>query len=256
MRKDQVRARLLALAEADDAIVGAALTGSHATGHTDRWSDLDLVLSVSGDLRETLAAWTTRLYAEFGALHHWDLPLPPGTIRVFLLPGLVEVDLTFTPPTAFGPRGPQWHTLFGDTATPEPFGEPDPQHLIGLAWHHALHARTCVERGRPWQAEYWIGALRAHLITLTCLREGVPSAHAKGAHLVELPLEETLVRSLDDGEVRRALAAAVALLAEEVGRWDVGLGGRLRAALEAVAGGEVDPGSESVTGAETEPASE
>jgi hypothetical protein len=48
--RDRVRERLLARAEADGAIAGAAFTGSQATGDGDRWSDTDLVLAVRGEL--------------------------------------------------------------------------------------------------------------------------------------------------------------------------------------------------------------
>ena len=47
--RDRIREQLLARAEADSAIVGAAFTGSLATGDDDRWSDTDLVLAVRGD---------------------------------------------------------------------------------------------------------------------------------------------------------------------------------------------------------------
>jgi predicted nucleotidyltransferase len=40
--RDRVQELLLARAEADGAITGAAFTGSHATGDDDRWSDTDL----------------------------------------------------------------------------------------------------------------------------------------------------------------------------------------------------------------------
>jgi hypothetical protein len=36
--RDRVREQLLARAEADSAVVGAAVTGSYATGDGDRWS--------------------------------------------------------------------------------------------------------------------------------------------------------------------------------------------------------------------------
>jgi hypothetical protein len=39
--------------------------------------------------------WTTWLNDEFGALHHWDLSSDPSIIRVFLLPGRLELDITF-----------------------------------------------------------------------------------------------------------------------------------------------------------------
>ena len=48
--RDSVQPRLLARAEADGAITGAAFTGSLATGDGDRWSDTDLVLAVRGEL--------------------------------------------------------------------------------------------------------------------------------------------------------------------------------------------------------------
>ena len=41
-QRDRARDQLLARAEADNAITGAAFTGSHATGDGDRWSDTDL----------------------------------------------------------------------------------------------------------------------------------------------------------------------------------------------------------------------
>ena len=45
----------------------------------------------------------------------------------------------------------------------------DARHTAGLGWHHVLHARSCIERGKVWQAEYWISAVRDYTITLACL---------------------------------------------------------------------------------------
>jgi hypothetical protein len=47
--------------------------------------------------------------------------------------------------------------------------------VVGAAFT-ALHARICIERGRWWQAEHWISAMRDHVITLACLRLGYPGA--------------------------------------------------------------------------------
>ncbi|MET8077574.1 hypothetical protein [Streptomyces sp. NPDC005303] len=220
--RDRLRERLLARAEADDSIVGAAFTGSYAVGEGDRWSDTDLVLAVRGDLAPTLERWTGWLYDDLGARHHWDLPVGAGVIRVFLLPGWLEIDLTFAPEAEFGPRGPQWRTVFGRTRPLEPFTPPDGDTLVGLLWHHALHARVCVERARWWQAEHWISALRDHVITLACLRLGHPAAHAKGAHLIpedlSTALETTLVRSLTAAELDRALGATITVVTAELAR--------------------------------------
>jgi|SRR2546423_11622439 len=91
--RDRVRDRLLAHAESDPAIVGAAITGSLATGEGDRWSDLDLAFAVDGDLDAALEHWTRCLYDDFAALHHWDLPSGTSIYRVFLLPDWLEEPL-------------------------------------------------------------------------------------------------------------------------------------------------------------------
>ena len=238
--RDAVRERLLELAAADAAVVGAAITGSHAAGAADRWSDVDLMFGVDGPPEATMRRWTERLYDDFDAVHHWDLPSGPAVYRVFLLRTGLEVDLGFAPAADFGPHGPRWRTVFGDAAPLRPFPAAEPADLAGLAWHHALHARACVERGRWWQAEQWIAALRGHVLGLACLRLGHPAGYAKGAHLlpdeVTAPLADALVRTLDPGELRRALAAAVAALTAELARTDPALARRLRPVLDDVSG--------------------
>ena len=232
---DRVRDRLLGFAEADPAITGAAVTGSRATGGGDAWSDIDLAFGVTGPLGPAMDRWTERLYRDFAAVHHWDLPAGAAVYRVFLLPGWLEVDIAFAPQAWFGPLGPNWRTVFGQAAEldqPEP---PGPGTLAGRAWHHALHARACIERGRQWQAEHWISALRDQVLTLACLRLGYPASYARGAHLLppELttPLEPALVTSLDEEELRRALAAAISALASEIQRTDAELAARLNPML-------------------------
>ena len=214
-QRDRTRAQLLAHAEADDSITGFAYTGSHATGDGDRWSDTDIVLAVRGEVAEAVRGWTTWIHDEFGARHHWDLGAGgTGVIRVFLLPGWVELDLTFAPESEFGARGPAWRTLFGTAHAQPPFPPPDRNTVIGFAWHHAL---------------------RDQLITLACLRLDLPTAYSKGAHLlpdeVTAPLESTLVRSLTDPELRRALTATITATAAELNLSDPQLVARLRPML-------------------------
>ncbi|MCQ4208766.1 hypothetical protein [Streptomyces longispororuber] len=234
--RDLVRARLLALAEADPGVDGAAVTGSFAVDGGDRWSDIDVMLGVRGDPAAALERWTELLYGEFGALHHWDLPAGSLVYRVFLLPGGLEVDLGFASGDDFAPRGPAWRTVFGVPGPGREPAPPGPGRLAGLGWHHALHARACVERGRGWQAQYWIGALRDQVIALACVRLGLPWAYAKGAHLLPVevtgPLEETLARSLDAVELRRALRAAVRAFLAELARTDGELAKRLGTVLD------------------------
>ncbi|MEU7590245.1 hypothetical protein AB0A95_28620 [Micromonospora sp. NPDC049230] len=233
--RDSIRERLLASAERDPAVVGAAITGSHAVEGADRWSDIDLVLGIDGSLDSALRHWSALLYRDFAAVHHWDLPSGSSVYRVFLLPGMLEVDIGFTPAAQFGPRGASWRTVFGHPAPAQDDPSPDRRTLVGLAWHHALHAWICIQRHRWWQAEQWISALRGQVLALACLRLGHPTSYAKGAHLlppdVTAPLDATLVRALHDAELTRALRAATAALLAELTLADPSLAARLAATL-------------------------
>jgi hypothetical protein len=243
--RDRVRQRLLDRAEADAEVVGAAITGSYAAGGSDEWSDIDLAFAVRGEVAPVMREWTDLLYREFGAVHHWDLPSGSSVYRVFLLPGWLEVDIAFTPATDFGPRGPNWRTVFGTTVEVAPGAAQRPDDVAGLAWHHVLHARVCIERGKPWQAEYWISGVRDHVLALACLRLGFTASYAKGADQLPpwltAPLEATLVRSLEEAELRRALTAAAAALTAELDRSDPALAGRLRPMLAALTAPQPGP---------------
>jgi hypothetical protein len=234
-QRDRVRERLLELAESDPGVAAAAITGSYATGEGDEWSDIDLAFAIPGQLAESLDRWTELLYGDFGALHRWDLPWGSTVYRVFLLPDCLEVDIAFAPVAEFGPRGPKWRAVFGESVDVTPSPPPRSDDLVGLAWHHVLHARACIERGKPWQAEWLISGVRDHVLTLACLRLGLTTSFAKGTDLlppeVTEPVEATLVRSIDEVELRRALGAAVSALTDELKRTEPELAIRLQATL-------------------------
>ncbi|HEY4418283.1 MAG TPA: nucleotidyltransferase domain-containing protein [Pseudonocardia sp.] len=214
-RRERVRAQLLERARIDERILGAAITGSAASGREDRWSDIDLFLGVADgiEVEEVLGDWSSFVYRELGGLHHFDLRPGRQIYRAFLLDGPLEVDLGFAPSGGFGPVGDGgFEVVFGAPAERRALPPVDPGHLIGLTWHHVLHARIAIERGAPWQAEHWISAVRDHTITLACHRLALPTSYAKGADAlppeVTGPISEAFVRSLDAGELTRALRAA------------------------------------------------
>jgi hypothetical protein len=155
--RDLVRNRLLARAEADVAITGAALTGSHASGDADHWSDTDLVLAVRGELAPVADRWTRWLYQELGAQHHWDLTAGAPIIRVFLLPGWLEIDLTFAAQDRFGPRGPSRSCAapWPPPSTSRPANSSEPiqrsRPACGLCSPN-WRARTTARRGRTCDA--------------------------------------------------------------------------------------------------------
>jgi hypothetical protein len=218
--RDRVRGRLLELAEEDPDVAAAAITGSYVADGGDAWSDIDLAFGIRGDVQSALAKWKDVLYGEFGAIHDWDLPWGSTVYRVFLLPDWLQVDIAFIPESDFGPRGPNWRTVFGQALEPRQPGLPSRDELIGWAWVLARHGHTSIRRGKPWQAEWSISGVRDNVIALACLRLGYPTRYAKGAHLLPPELTEslraTLVRSLDEEELRRALAAAAQALAREL----------------------------------------
>jgi hypothetical protein len=231
--RSRVRERLLEMARADARIVAGAEVGAGAIGG-DRWSDLDLTFGVAdGTAVETvLADWSADVLREFDAAHLFDLPFQTSIYRVFLLPGNLQVDLSFTPAREFGALGPKFTLLFGEAVEREPIPQPTPEHLFGYAAHHAVRGRICVERGRLWQAEYWISALRDYALTLASQRRGLESSYARGFDQLRpetLALAESaLVSSLAREELLRALGAGIELLLQAAGDLGVPLAAQLR----------------------------
>jgi hypothetical protein len=219
--RDRVRAQVLALAAADARVVAGAVVGSLALDEGDRWSDLDLTFAVVDDalVLDVLEDWTPRLVAELDAVHLFDLPSGASLYRVFLLPGCLQFDLSFTPASQFGASGPKFRLLFGRSVDKPHTPPPSAEELFGHAVHHALRARFCIERGRCWQAEYWISGVRDNALALACRRRGLPARYGRGFD--DLPAElrgvfrNALVGSLDRAELQRALASAVARLLDE-----------------------------------------
>ena len=219
--RDRVWDRVLDMASSDPRVVAGAVLGSLAHDEGDRWSDLDLMFGVADDVAvtEVLEAWSRTVIREFGGVRLFDLPSGPIIYRVFLLPGCLELDLSFTPASEFSAGGPKFRLLFGQ-AVDKPDEPPTPAHeLFGYAVHHALHARVCIERGRYWQAEYWISAVRDHALALACRRRGLDGAYGRDfdrlpTEVVD-PVNDALVRSLERDELHRALGSAVAALLRE-----------------------------------------
>ena len=219
--RNRIQDHVLQLAASDSRVVSGALVGSLALGGGDRWSDLDLTFAVADEFSifDVLEEWTTDLKQNFEAAHLFDLPSGASIYRVFLLPGSLQFDLSFTPASKFGATGPKFQLLFG-SAVEKPFSQPQPApELFGYAVHHLLRARLCIERGRYWQAEYWISSGRDYALSLACLRRGLPANHGRGFD--NLPAEvlakfhDSLVKSPDRDELMRALEFVIDRLLSE-----------------------------------------
>lgn len=220
--RDSLREHLLRLAEQDDRVVAGAVVGSLAVDGGDPYSDLDLTFGIADDvpIADVLDDWTETLIDQLDALHLVDLAHGPTTYRVFLLPEALQFDLSMTPAAQFRPTGPRFRLLFGDTVgdatSPAPPAAAD---LFGWGVIYALHARASIERGRVWQAEHCVGAVRDHALSLACLRRGLPAVQARGYD--DLPAEILArfdgahVSSADPAALRTSLGASVHELMRE-----------------------------------------
>ncbi len=232
-QRNALSEHVLELAKADERVVAGAVVGSLAVDEGDEFSDLDLTFGISDQARvaDVFDDWTSRLTDELSAVRLADLDRGPTTYRVFLLPGALQLDLSMTPAAKFRPAGPRFRLLFGETAPSESEARspgagdlfiPTPQiagAIFGWGVIYAVHASRCVERGRVWQAEHYVGSVRDHALSLACLRQGIPGAQARGYD--ELPAEtlarfgDAHVSVLEPEALWTALASCISALIRE-----------------------------------------
>jgi len=208
--------------------------GSLAVDGGDRFSDLDLTFGIADHVpvADVLDDWTRTLVGELDAVHLAGLEHGPTTYRVFLLPDALQFDLSMTPVARFRPAGPRFRLLFGETVAGEPEA-PTPRvagnlfiatpavagDIFGWGVIYALHARACIERGRAWQAEHYVDAVRDHALSLACLREGLTAVQARGYDDLSAEIlgrfEDAHVGAVEPAALRAALSASVRALMRE-----------------------------------------
>jgi hypothetical protein len=213
--RDRVRDHLVEMARKDRRLVAGALIGSTSGDDADRWSDLDITFGLADNaiLADVIADWTARVQREFDAVHLFDLPYQSTIYRVFLFPGNLQVDLSFTPRNEFGALGPKFKLLFGSSVKRSQPKPTSPHHFFGIAVHHLVRARICIERDRLWQAEYWISEARHQALALACHHRRLPTSYGRGfddlpAETLE-PFTETLVGELRRDRLLKALGITI-----------------------------------------------
>jgi hypothetical protein len=233
-QRDALCQRVLGLGGEDERVVAGAVVGSLAFDEGDRFSDVDLTFGVADhvEVAAVLEDWTRTLADEIDAVPLVDLERGPITYRVFLLPGTLQLDLSMSPAEEFRPAGPRFRLVFGETAAdgPETSARPVvgdlfiatpsvPEDIFGWGVIYALHARACIERGRTWQAEHYIGAVRDHALACACLREELPAAQARSYDDLSpktlARFEATHIGALEPLALRAALGACVIALMHE-----------------------------------------
>ncbi|HYK97185.1 MAG TPA: hypothetical protein VEU77_02215 [Candidatus Acidoferrales bacterium] len=234
---------MLAHSRSDARITGGAITGSAAIGGEDRWSDIDLAFGVRGpsDMLPVLDGFTRVMYDDEGCVDHLDVPSRAWIYRVFLLRSTLQVDVAVAPAPDFGARQPTFRLVFGESTELPHVPLPDPRELIGYAWLYALHVRSSIKRGRYWQAEYMVSAMRDHVLSLACLRLGLPAREGRGLHQLPMdvtgPLEEALVGRVDAEPLTRALRVTTDALLREAQLANVEQARRIDAVVRELAAG-------------------
>ena len=233
-QRDALLERVLGLGREDERVIAGAVVGSLAVDSGDRFSDVDLTFGIAGHVQvaDVLDDWTRLLVGELDAAPLVDLQRGPTTYRVFLLQDTLQLDLSMTPASQFRPAGPRFRLVFGETAPDDPAVPPPPVvgdlfistppvpgDIFGWGVIYALHSRACIERGRVWQAEHYVGAVRDHALALACRREGVTAVQARGYDDLSpetlARYEDSHVGALEPTALRAALAAAVEALTGE-----------------------------------------
>lgn len=84
-----------------------------------------------------------------------------------------------------------------------------------------MRARICIERGRYWQAEYWISGARDYALSLACRRRNLSPFYGRGFDDLPADVRNRFVDALPTSLERETLLAALrsavdGLLAEAI----------------------------------------
>ncbi|MEP7320992.1 MAG: hypothetical protein ABI761_03695, partial [Saprospiraceae bacterium] len=147
----------------------------------------------------------------------FDLNVGNTVYRVFILPGCLQLDLSFSPATEFGAFGPHFNLLYGKQVDKQQhYTVQSNAEIFGYLVHHLLRARFCAERNKLWQAEFWINEAKNYALKLACISKGLRSDYGRG--LDELPEEilasfkNALVTTLSKEEIIRVIKVIVTAL--------------------------------------------
>jgi predicted nucleotidyltransferase len=233
--------RVVELLREDNRIEGAVLVGS-MLGEADRWSDIDLCAVVEREVGAPARDFRQRIYETTPVVHHFETAFGETLVCGYLLDSLLEIDVAFDSVSNFSLWGPG-RLLFdrnGRVArameTPERSEESEPDWAgeAGFAWHDVLHAAAAVYRGKFWQALWYTERVRNRTLKLAQERRGYYADffdYADDLPEEERTLEPAIARSLEPGELLRALEAATDGLIAELRRGNPALAEKLEKPL-------------------------
>jgi len=237
--RDATLAHLLDLLRVDRRIEAAVITGSIGSERADRWSDLDVACLVAGAECERVATDLVALiYRDLPAAHHYETAFGTTLVRGFLLVHGLVVDLSFTPSADFEVWA-QVRVAFDRTGTATAAVEawrpssstPDWRVEAGFAWHDVVHACNAANRGKSWQALYFLQRVRNRTLALGSQRHGLEADEFKEVDQLPSeerdPLLESLVSDLERPSLFGAIMVATRAFVDELLRGDPALADRL-----------------------------
>lgn len=218
--REDVRNRIIDKAKQDECIAAAAVVGSYALGNEDRWSDIDLTFGVKEGFQivDILQSWTRYVIQEFSAVVLLDVQRGNTIYRVFMLPGCLQLDLSFSPERDFGAVGQNFKLLYGNHYKKLESKSESVNELFGWVIHHLVRARFCAERNRLWQAEFWLSEARDYSLKLACFAHNLNPDYARGFD--DLPVEilssykQAFVNEISKHEILRVIKVIISALPE------------------------------------------
>ncbi len=220
--RNSIQNSIIALAKNDDRITDCAIVGSGSIEQQDVWSDIDLSFGIENgsDISNILEDWNNVMGNEFNAHVLFDLQYKESIYRVYLLPNALQVDLSFTRTEKFGALTDRFRLLFGKNNKREQKLPPDQKTVFGYAVLYALKARSSTERGRIWQANYFLEKLRENLMILKCTIDQLNPFDGRGFD--RLPedflnkISKSMGTKLTSSELKYSLQLLTKLLINEV----------------------------------------
>ena len=176
--------RFTEVCSADDRIVAAFLSGSHARGEADEYSDLDLGLITTDEAFENLMADREAFIRRLGEpLFLEDFGL--DRIVFFILADGTECELLFGREGALeeihvGPFEALVDKRGVLAGAESPFAQTDPneqreklREVLKWFWHDLSHLIAALGRGDLWWAYGQLEALRRYCVNLVRIQHGV-----------------------------------------------------------------------------------
>ncbi|WP_350278548.1 hypothetical protein [Kribbella sp. HUAS MG21] len=218
--------QVVAAAEADERLLAVIAAGSVATGTTDEYSDLDLVLVCTPESHAECLAQAPEFASRLGPLLASFTGEHVGEPRLLITlfgPPLVHVDLKFVTPDGLRKRvedgvmlwqrGDVVDRAYADSTASWP--QADPQWIEDRFWVWVHYIAVKIDRGELFEAIEGLGALRSvsiaplAVIGRTTRPAGVRRLETLVPELV--PELRATVATTDRDDCLRALKAAVDL---------------------------------------------